>query len=142
MLPTLPRPRPIRGAAGRATAGLRRPRAPVLETHAFASLRRTALAGALVATRAHAQELRRVNVVGWLSSDPEPDLFLEGFREGMRRYGYVEGQNLAIISRFGTGDPSSLVAKVEEVRQAKPALIVARGGLPSGLFAPNVASPF
>jgi len=86
-----------------------------------------ALAGAFVATRAHAQELRTVYIVGWLSSDPEPDLFLEGFREGMRRYGYVEGQNLAIISRFGTGDPASLVGKVEEVRQAKPALIVARG---------------
>jgi putative ABC transport system substrate-binding protein len=86
-----------------------------------------ALAGALVATGAHAQQPRRVHVIGWLSSDPEPDLFLEGFREGMRRYGYVEGQNLAFISRFGTGDPASLVGKVEEVTQAKPALIVARG---------------
>ena len=86
-----------------------------------------ALAGALVATRAQAQQPRRVHVIGWLSSDPEPDLFLEGFREGMRRFDYVEGQNLAIISRFGTGDPASLVGKVEEVTQAKPALIVARG---------------
>lgn len=86
-----------------------------------------ALAGALVATQAHAQQPRRVHVIGWLSSDPEPDLFLEGFREGMRRFGYVEGQTLAIISRFGTGDPASLAGKVEEVTQAKPALIVARG---------------
>jgi putative ABC transport system substrate-binding protein len=68
-----------------------------------------------------------VHVIGWLSSDPEPDLFLEGFREGMRRHGYMEGQNLAIVSRFGTGDPASLVGKVEEMTQAKPALIVARG---------------
>lgn len=86
-----------------------------------------ALAGVLVATRAHAQQPRRVHVIGWMSSDPEPDPFLEGFREGMRRFGYVEGQNLAIISRFGTGDPASLAGKVEEVTQAKPALIVARG---------------
>ncbi|MBI3635166.1 MAG: ABC transporter substrate-binding protein [Candidatus Rokubacteria bacterium] len=85
------------------------------------------LAGALVATRVHAQQPRRVHVVGWLSSEPEPDQFLEGFREGMRRYGYVEGQNLAIVSRFGTGDPGSLAGKVEDVTQAKPALIVARG---------------
>jgi len=45
----------------------------------------------------------------------------------MRQHGYVEGQNVAIVSRFGTGDPASLVGKVEEVTQAKPALIVARG---------------
>ncbi len=85
------------------------------------------LAGVLVTASAHAQQPRRVHVVGWLSSEPEPDQFLEGFREGMRRYGYVEGQNLAIISRFGTGDPGSLVGKVDEVTQAKPAFIVARG---------------
>jgi putative ABC transport system substrate-binding protein len=58
-----------------------------------------------------------VHVIGWLSSDPEPDLFLEGFREGMRRYGYLEGQNLAIISRFGTGDPASLAARSRKSRR-------------------------
>jgi putative tryptophan/tyrosine transport system substrate-binding protein len=32
----------------------------------------------------------------WLSTEAQPDPFVEGFREGLRNHGYVDGQNVDI----------------------------------------------
>jgi ABC transporter substrate binding protein len=38
--------------------------------------------------------------IGWISTETEPDPFIDGFREGLRRHGYVEGQNLVLELRY------------------------------------------
>src|SRR5713226_5011858 len=49
-----------------------------------------------------AQQPKKVSRVGILDSVPSPRT--EAFRQGLRDLGYVEGQNLAIESRFGSDD--------------------------------------
>ena len=35
----------------------------------------------------------------WVSTDAQPDPFIDGFREGMRALGYGEGRNLVFVLR-------------------------------------------
>jgi len=56
---------------------------------------------------AAAQPPEKVPRVGYLnpgsSSDPARQRRLEAFRQGLRELGYVEGQNIAIESRWAEG---------------------------------------
>lgn len=59
--------------------------------------------------------------IGWISTEAEPDPFVDGFREGLRRHGYVEGQNLILELRY-TRDLEVLqkaVAELEPTRFAR-----------------------
>jgi putative ABC transport system substrate-binding protein len=63
--------------------------------------RRTFLAGTgavlLTAPLAvEAQQTGRVYRIGFLRDGPPPETFIEGFRQGLRDLGYVEGQNISI----------------------------------------------
>ena len=64
-----------------------------------------ALAAMLVALSfsAHAQQSGKVYRVGYLSARLGIDSMAEGFRQGLRDRGYVEGQNLVIEWRFAKG---------------------------------------
>jgi len=81
-------------------------------------------AAALAPRPAAAQAARAVPRIGWISTDREPDPFLDGFREGLRQHGYVEGQNVALEARYGSVD--ALRALVPELK-SKVALIAAAG---------------
>jgi putative tryptophan/tyrosine transport system substrate-binding protein len=50
---------------------------------------------------AHAQEPSRVYRILWLSTASGADPFLEGFREGLRAQGYVEGKNIVLQTHYG-----------------------------------------
>lgn len=84
--------------------------------------RRIALAGALslMAPTALAQE-RKPIVIGLLSWWPPSmeQVYVGRLREGLRRYGYVEGRNLELLASFISGD-------VERAREAAK-LFVERG---------------
>ena len=61
--------------------------------------RRAVLVGfvaALLPSPTHAQKPPMPPRIGWLSAGSEPDPFLDGFRDGLRKLGYVEGQNVAL----------------------------------------------
>jgi putative ABC transport system substrate-binding protein len=81
---------------------------------AFVSRRRTTLAAAvsLMAPIARAQE-RKPTVVALLSWWPASmeAVYVDHLREGLRRYGYVEGRNLELLASFVGGD-------VERCREA------------------------
>ena len=63
-------------------------------------------AGALAwPVAARAEEPSRVWRILWLSTASGADPFLEGFREGLRALGYVEGKNIDLRSRYAPGDP-------------------------------------
>ena len=91
--------------------------------------RRQLLLGIGAAARplvAHAQ-VRKVHTILWVSTEAQPDPFIEGFREGMRARGYVEGQNLAFTLRYAPGDPEAVRAKLPELLGTPADLIVSSG---------------
>jgi putative tryptophan/tyrosine transport system substrate-binding protein len=87
------------------------------------------LSGSLLAAplAAEAQQVGIRHRIGWISAEPQPDLFLEGFREGLRRHGYVEGQNILLDLRYAPGNIEALRSDVSSLIRSKVAFIVASG---------------
>jgi len=86
--------------------------------------------GLAIATLAvEAQPVGKVARVGFLSptslSDPRTTRFLESFRQGLRELGWIEGQNVAIESRWAEGRFEQLPGLAVELVQLKPDVIVA-----------------
>jgi putative ABC transport system substrate-binding protein len=79
----------------------------------------------------------KMPLVGFLhSTSPEPNAQLvASFRQGLRRAGYVEGQNVAIEYRWAEGHYDQLPALAAELVQRQVAVIAALGGQASGLAA-------
>ena len=70
----------------------------------------TLLGGAAVAwpfaIQAQTAKLRRIF---WVSTESQPDPFVDGFREGLRERGYVEGKDVILELRYAPGNPDALV---------------------------------
>ena len=73
---------------------------------------------------ARGQPARPLPRIAWFSTDREPDPFLDGFREGLRRHGYVEREHVVLELRYGSVD--SLRAAVADVK-SRVAFVVAAG---------------
>ena len=76
---------------------------------------------------ARAQPAPKTHFVLWVSTEAQPDPFIDGFREGMREHRYVEGQNLAFVLRYAPGDPARLRAMLPELVSVPADLIVSSG---------------
>jgi putative tryptophan/tyrosine transport system substrate-binding protein len=63
--------------------------------------------------------------IGWLSAGSQPDPFLDGFREGLRTLGYVEGRDIVLETRHAQGNLDALNAGASELAHSNVALIVA-----------------
>jgi putative tryptophan/tyrosine transport system substrate-binding protein len=81
---------------------------------------------------AAAQPPEKVPRVGYLlggsHSDPQRQRLLEAFRQGLRELGYVEGQNIAIESRWAEGKDDQLPALAADLVRSKVDVIVAQSG--------------
>jgi len=81
---------------------------------------------------AAAQPAGNVPRVGYLlagsHSDPQRQRLLEAFRQGLRELGYVEGQNIAIESRWAEGKDDRLPALAADLVRSKVDVIVAQSG--------------
>src|SRR3989442_8731291 len=92
------------------------------------------LAGGLLAAplAAKAQPREKVPRVGYLSpgspSEPFRRRRFEAFRQGLRELGYVEGQNIAIESRWAEGRYERYFALAADLVRLKVNVIVAVGG--------------
>jgi len=79
-----------------------------------------------------AQPREKVPRVGYLSpgssSDPVRQNRFEAFRQGLRELGYVEGQNIAIESRWAEGKYDRYSALTADLVRLKVDVIVAVGG--------------
>ena len=64
--------------------------------------------------------------IGWISTEAQPDPFIDGFREGLRQHGYVEGQNVILDLRY-TPDFDALGRAVAELTRSDAAFIVSSG---------------
>ena len=76
---------------------------------------------------ARAQEASRLHRILWVSSLSLPDPFLDGFREGMRAKGYVEGKNIVFELRYAYGDPAALERIVSQMKRGDIDLAVSSG---------------
>src|SRR3954465_6006498 len=87
-------------------------------------------ASACAALPTLAQQPAKVWRVGYLSALAQVNVAPQRrFVEGMRELGYVEGKNLLIDWRFGTGDPASFAALAAELLAFRPDAILAGGTL-------------
>ena len=81
---------------------------------------------------AAAQPAGKVPRVGYLlagsHSDPQRQRLLEAFRQGLRELGYVEGQNIAIESRWAEGQYDRYPALAADLVRSKVDVIVAQSG--------------
>ena len=64
-----------------------------------------------------AQDSTRVYRIYWLSTQSQPDPFLDGFREGLRARGYVEGKNVVLELHYAIGNPQALREVASELRR-------------------------
>ena len=71
------------------------------------------------------QPAGKVYRIGYVRAETPPAGDLEGFRAGLREYGYEEGQNVVIEFRFADGDPEQVRSHVAELISLRVDLIVA-----------------
>ena len=81
---------------------------------------------------ASAQAPQKVPRVGYLvsgsQSDPQRKRLADAFRQGLRELGYVEGQNIAIESRWADGQDDRLPALAADLVRSKVDVIVTQSG--------------
>src|SRR3989441_5401711 len=82
------------------------------------------LASTLLPSPAHAQ--KPPPRIGWLSAGSEPDPFLDAFREGLQKLGYVEGQNVVLDVRHAHGNLEALRAGAAGAAEARGSPCVPR----------------
>jgi putative tryptophan/tyrosine transport system substrate-binding protein len=83
---------------------------------------------AAVPIAARAQPATKVFRVGYLGIEPAPSPYLDAFRDGLRRLGYVEGRNITIESRLADGNADRLPALAAELAGLKVDVIVGISG--------------
>jgi putative tryptophan/tyrosine transport system substrate-binding protein len=69
----------------------------------------------------------KLRTILWVSTEAQPDPFIDSFRDGMRERGYSEGENLAFTLRYTPGDPGALRAMLPEIVALPADLIVSSG---------------
>jgi putative ABC transport system substrate-binding protein len=76
-----------------------------------------ALAGGAAAwpLAARAQQPGKIYHVGWLQPSPVTDQWLNGFRQGLREFNYIEGSNLVVEYRWGGSNSDYLFATAVEL---------------------------
>ena len=84
----------------------------------------TATAWPLAARAQQGERMRRVGVLmSGGERDPESQLRLEGFREGLQKLGWAEGGNLRIDYRWGRGSIERTRSYAAELVALKPDVI-------------------
>ena len=76
---------------------------------------------------ARAQQAAKPHRIFWVSTESEPDPFVDGFRAGLRERGYVEGRDFALELRYAPGDPDALGPVIAELSGGGLSLVVSSG---------------
>src|SRR5262245_23609465 len=83
----------------------------------------------LALSHAEAQQPKTVFRIGYLSSfDPVTDPRIEGIRQSLREFGYIEGQNITIAYRNTEGKLDRYAEFAAELVRLKVVIIVLSGG--------------
>jgi putative ABC transport system substrate-binding protein len=88
------------------------------------------LGGAMTAAHTLRAEQKAMPVIGYLSQRSPTDSasIVAAFRQGLKEEGYVEGQNVAIESRFAEGQIDHLPALASDLVRHGVSVFVATGG--------------
>src|SRR5262249_3137940 len=76
---------------------------------------------------ADAQQPTKVYRIFWVSTESQPDPLLDGFREGLRERGYVEGRDIVFELHYAAGDPAALRQVISDLKGARIDLAVSSG---------------
>lgn len=76
-----------------------------------------------------AQQPASIPTIGWLVFEAGEG-GLDGFRRGLRGFGYLEGQNIAIEARSPQGSGDRLAEQIEELARLKVKIILTGGTQP------------
>ena len=68
---------------------------------------------------ARAQQTAKIRRIFWVSTKSQPDPFVDGFREGLRERGYVEGKDVLLELRYSPGNPDALRPVLAELIAAR-----------------------
>jgi putative tryptophan/tyrosine transport system substrate-binding protein len=76
---------------------------------------------------AEAQQPTKIHRIGYLAARSSPEPRDEGFRQGLRDLGYIEGKNIAVEYRYARGKIEDLAGFVAEMVRLNVDVIVATG---------------
>jgi putative tryptophan/tyrosine transport system substrate-binding protein len=76
---------------------------------------------------ASAQQPAKIRRIFWASTEAQPDPFVDGFREGLRERGYIEGTDFVLVLRYAPGNPDALRAVISELTGSNVDLAVSSG---------------
>ena len=76
--------------------------------------------------RAQSDRMRRIGMLmAYAASDPEAQLFVRTFVQGLSEFGWTDGKNLQIDLRWAAGDVEQMRVHAKQLVAANPDLIVA-----------------
>src|SRR5215831_3803434 len=79
----------------------------------FITLVGTAVAWPVVARGQQSEQMRRIGVLMLFANDnPETQARITAFLQGLQKLGWIEGRNLQIEYRWGSGDPQKAAAEL------------------------------
>ena len=84
---------------------------------------------------AMAEQAPTIPRIGYLSPRPGPSFYDEAFLKGLRDLGYVDGQSIAVETRWANWDSDRLAALAAELVHRKVDVIVSTGGGATALAA-------
>src|SRR6516225_406719 len=108
-----------------------------MSRRAFVRLLGGAAAAWPLAARAQqpGERMRRIGVlVGLAESDPEMQLWLGAFRQGLEKLGWSEGRDVHIDYRFQTAGADQVQVPARELIVQKPEVILAEGTSTTAAF--------
>jgi putative tryptophan/tyrosine transport system substrate-binding protein len=76
---------------------------------------------------ARAQQSAKIHRIFWASTESQPDPFVDGFRDGLKQRGYIEGKNVVLSLRYAPGNPDALRPMMSELARDKVDLAVSSG---------------
>jgi putative ABC transport system substrate-binding protein len=76
---------------------------------------------------AHAQKPAKPHRIFWVSTETQPDPFVDGFREGLRERGYIEGKDVVLELRYAPGNPDALRGVISELTRSNVDVVVSSG---------------
>ena len=92
----------------------------------FISLLGSAAAAWPIVARAQGQEPGKVKHIGFLRVGPPPASFIDGFRQGLRELGFIEGQHF-VIDYGLVGSAAQIPGAAAELVRHKVDIVVASG---------------
>jgi putative ABC transport system substrate-binding protein len=87
----------------------------------------TLLGAAAWPVAARGQQPAKIYRILWASTESQPDPFADGFRDGLRERGYIEGRNVILDLRYAPGNPTALQAVLSELTTGNVDLAVSSG---------------